>query len=323
MSKKRILIADDDRNLLDVLERRCEGLGLEVFSVDDAIAALNGIEDVRPDVICLDVDLPGGNGLAAAEMIRSNGGYDTVPLIIITGKDQDGIERRCQALPAYYIKKSSGTWENLEPLLREVLNLPGQLSVDVAETDEPLPEVSQELDAWVSEAIEVDDATESLMDAVFDLMAHDDKVLEDVTVANQPWILFIDDDHDFSSALSIRLEAYGIGVVNAFDGSDGVKKACYQKANAIILDYNMPNGNGDYVLQRLKENTVTRDIPVIVLTGKKDDRIRQRMINLGAEAFLFKPPVFQDLLDAISPFIDTTKLIPARADRHSRERLSV
>lgn len=88
-------------------------------------------------------------------------------------------------------------------------------------------------------------------------------------------------------------------MVNAYDGREGFHKAFMQPASAIILDYQMPNGRGDYVLRRLKETPVTRDIPVIVLTGRKEASIRRMMLNLGADAFLTKPVEFEHLLDEV------------------------
>ncbi len=112
-------------------------------------------------------------------------------------------------------------------------------------------------------------------------------------------MLCIDDDHDFSTALACRLESHDIGVINAYDGREGFQKAFMQPASAIILDYNMPNGQGDYVLRRLKETPVTREIPVIVLTGRKEASIRRMMLNMGADAFLTKPVEFEHLLDEV------------------------
>jgi DNA-binding response OmpR family regulator len=51
----------------------------------------------------------------------------------------------------------------------------------------------------------------------------------------------------------------------------------------------MPNGRGDYILRRLKENPVTKDIPTIVLTGRKDAALERKLLNLGAVRYFTKP----------------------------------
>ena len=98
-------------------------------------------------------------------------------------------------------------------------------------------------------------------------------------------MLCIDDDADFSEALACRLEAHGVAVVRACNGLEGYRLAFTHPASAILLDYNMPNGQGDYVLCRLKDNPVTKDIPVIIVTGNKDRRLEQRMMTFEACGF--------------------------------------
>jgi DNA-binding response OmpR family regulator len=121
-------------------------------------------------------------------------------------------------------------------------------------------------------------------------------VLDDPAI---PWILCIDDDEDFSWGLKRRLERYGLAVVRSWEGTDGVLSALTRPANLVLLDYNLPNGQGDYVLGRLKDNPITRDIPVIVLTGERDAALRRKMYNLGAAAYFNKPVDFAELVEEI------------------------
>ena len=119
-----------------------------------------------------------------------------------------------------------------------------------------------------------------------------------------PWVLHVDDDCDLSAALGIRLQSLGIKVVRAFDGTEGVRTALSHPASAIILDYEMPNGQGDYVLGRLKSNPITRNIPVIMLTGRKDRFLERKLLGLGAARFLNKPVDFNELLAELQQHID-------------------
>ena len=86
-------------------------------------------------------------------------------------------------------------------------------------------------------------------------------------------MLCIDDDADFSDALKIRLEDHGVAVIRAHTGMEGYRLAFTTPASAILLDFNMPDGQGDYILGRLKDNPVTRDIPVVVITGVKRQNV--------------------------------------------------
>lgn len=119
------------------------------------------------------------------------------------------------------------------------------------------------------------------------------------------WVLCVEDDRDFSLALQMRFQRHGITLVRAFDGVGGVQSALTRPAEAVILDYNLPNGRGDYVLRRLKANPLTRDIPVIVVSGQKRPDLEREMLHLGAARFLAKPVRFETLLEELQKHMAT------------------
>ena len=119
----------------------------------------------------------------------------------------------------------------------------------------------------------------------------------------KPWILHVDDDTDLSNALKVRLEAFGVSVIQACDGMEGVRHAFNRPPDAIILDYHMPHGNGEYVLSRLKQCQATKNIPIIVLTGRRDQGLELQMLSLGADRFLSKPIRFDALLDELRKIV--------------------
>ena len=126
----------------------------------------------------------------------------------------------------------------------------------------------------------------------------------------QHWVLHVDDDREFTNVVRQRLAPLGISVVSVYDGRSGIRKAFSRDASAIILDYEMPNGQGDFVLGRLKENSITRDIPVIVLTGKKDRFLERRLLGMGASLFLNKPPQFDRLIAELKRHVDCEEGCP-------------
>ncbi|MCA9264025.1 MAG: response regulator, partial [Planctomycetales bacterium] len=186
--RKSILIADDDEGMLNVLKLRCEQLGLHTYLARDARTALNTAADVSPDMICIDVQLPGGNGLALAEMLLSDEQFAATPLIIVTGQQSPEVERRCHQLPAYYIPKSATTWSRLRPLIAEMLaptatdghNLSAQLD-QLEEKHVPMPTQSSTPTDWA-----VDSQTQDLMDSVFALMGECQKSLDQIIDQSQP-----------------------------------------------------------------------------------------------------------------------------------------
>lgn len=170
----------------------------------------------------------------------------------------------------------------------------------------PLEQPSNELTELVFEML---GATASFFDEVTakpdSLDANLIEVIDHVTQSDvqsqhqEPWVLCIEDDHDFSLALQLRLKQHGISVIRAFEGVGGVRTAMTRPAEAIILDYNLPNGRGDFVLRRLKSNPLTAAIPVIVVSGQKRMGLEKEMLHLGAVRCLAKPIRFDEILDEL------------------------
>jgi DNA-binding response OmpR family regulator len=72
---------------------------------------------------------------------------------------------------------------------------------------------------------------------------------------------------------------------------------------------NMPDGEGNYIFGRFKSHPLTKDIPILVLTGQENPGLRRLMLSLGADAYLQKPVDLGELLSHLRRHID----LPARA----------
>ncbi len=122
---KSVLIADDDVELTGILYDRCKSIGLNVDVAHNALTALGKVDEMQPDVVILDVEMPQGNGLSVCEMMATNQQLATIPVIMLTGRaDRDTI-RRCHELCAYYVTKNGDIWSRIEPLLHELIATPG------------------------------------------------------------------------------------------------------------------------------------------------------------------------------------------------------
>ena len=116
-------------------------------------------------------------------------------------------------------------------------------------------------------------------------------------------ILCIDDDSNITESLRRRFRRCGITLLSAHKGRHGCWLALTKQPDLIITDMKMPDGKGDYVVRRLKEDARTAAIPVIVLTGVDEPGLSERLYALGADSVLLKPTPFQELLAEIRELI--------------------
>jgi len=101
-------------------------------------------------------------------------------------------------------------------------------------------------------------------------------------------ILFIEDEPTLQKAIGQFLEQEGYQVTSALDGELGLEMAKKDKPDLILLDIVLPKKDGFEVLKELKENEITKDIPVIVLTNLENDADVEKAISLGATTYLVK-----------------------------------
>lgn len=113
--------------------------------------------------------------------------------------------------------------------------------------------------------------------------------------AKKPLILHVDDDVDLVDAVTSRLGASGFRVASATDGMAGVQSAMIFPVSAIILDFDMPNGRGDTVIELLKANEKTKDVPIVVLTAVHTKGLKRELLNKGANVFMTKPFEYAEL----------------------------
>ena len=112
-------------------------------------------------------------------------------------------------------------------------------------------------------------------------------------------LLIIDDEKDFTDTLSMRLEAKGYEIIEAYDGPTGLEKAQIAKPDLIVLDIMMPGMSGFDVCLKLKDDKELKAIPVIVLTAKYQPNDIQFAKELGADAYLTKPVEMETLTGKI------------------------
>lgn len=109
-------------------------------------------------------------------------------------------------------------------------------------------------------------------------------------------ILVVDDEQDLLDLIEYNLRKEGFNVIKAENGEDGIQIAKEMKPDLVLLDIMMPRMDGIEVCDKMREDAELKQIPIIFLTARSDEKTEVEGLNKGADDFITKP-------------ISTTKLI--------------
>src|SRR6201986_1713693 len=102
-------------------------------------------------------------------------------------------------------------------------------------------------------------------------------------------LLGIDDEAPIRLLCRVNLEAEGIHVLEAADGTTGLDLARAEQPDVVLLDVMMPGLDGWRVAEELLEDDRTRGIPIIFLTARAEFRDRARGLDIGGGGYVTKP----------------------------------
>ena len=93
MDKKRILVVDDEADLAKAIEIRLKQADYEVLVAYDGSAALEKARSEKPDLIILDLMLPGMSGYKVCRLLKFDERYKKIPIIMLTARSQESDEQ--------------------------------------------------------------------------------------------------------------------------------------------------------------------------------------------------------------------------------------
>ena len=108
-------------------------------------------------------------------------------------------------------------------------------------------------------------------------------------------ILVADDDPLSIKLLNFRLRSVGHEIISAVNGGEALEIATREKPDLVLLDIMMPVMNGFQVLRKLKSQEETKNIPVIMLTSKVQEKDVVFGLEAGAGDYITKPFSFAEL----------------------------
>jgi FixJ family two-component response regulator len=112
----------------------------------------------------------------------------------------------------------------------------------------------------------------------------------------------VDDDECVRESLPDLLKVFGFAVRSFSSAKEFLSSGCVDETNCLILDIAMPGMSGPELQQELKHRG--KEIPIIFITGRRDENIRAQVLKQGAAGFLLKPLSDTALLAAIQTALD-------------------
>jgi len=135
---KRILIIEDDSKIAMALALRLKSAGHEATAAYDALTGVNAAVKNPPDLVLLDIGLPGGDGFTVAEKIQSLV-RTPIPMIFITASKQPGFRQRANELGAAGYFEKPYEAEDLLATIQDVFSPPDHGSLAPRQFSDELP----------------------------------------------------------------------------------------------------------------------------------------------------------------------------------------
>ena len=124
MDHNTLLVVEDDENIAPALEVLLKARGFNIYKALDAITGMQKSLGIIPDLILLDITIPGGNGLKLAEQLKQAPKTQYIPLIFLTASQESGLREQALALGASAFFEKPFDFEYLVAAIRAAIKHP-------------------------------------------------------------------------------------------------------------------------------------------------------------------------------------------------------
>jgi len=115
----------------------------------------------------------------------------------------------------------------------------------------------------------------------------------------RPTILVVEDEAPLLTLLRYNLEKQGFRVEEATDGQEALMRVAEAPPDLVLLDWMLPALSGLEVCRQLRRRAPTRDLPIIMVTARTEDKDAVRALDTGADDYIAKPFVMDALMARI------------------------
>lgn len=270
----KILIVDDEPLNVKLLKAILEGHPYTLTCAYNGAEALEKVREETPDLVLLDIMMPGMNGYEVTQRMKSDPRTKHIPIILITA-----------------LESADNKIKGLEAGADEFLNKPISKA---------------ELLARVNSLLKLKQYEEQLkarLQSQGMVVATDAKESSRAKESQLPSVLVVEDDERDAKLILMYLQGMPYKVTLVQSGEDAVSFARQQEVDLILLDLLLPGMDGFGVLHRLKEREETRNIQVVAVTCLTDLETKIRGIETGVDDYLVKPINMHELRVRINALI--------------------
>jgi two-component system cell cycle response regulator len=272
--KKKILIVDDDPTSLKVLESILSDERYNIIKASNGEKALEAALNQLPDLILLDLMMPGIDGYEVTRKVKKDRRTKDVPIIIITSLE----DSEC---------KIRGLEEGAEELLNK-------------------PVHSSELKARVSSMLRLKEyrdqlSIRTLSGRNFGVMPRQKEVMQ-MTEEDLARILLVEDTEVDAAIVESALEGEPYKLQKVDRGKDVFSIIKQERTDLILLDVILPDMDGFEICRRLKREH--KEIQVVIVTCLDDLESKIKGVELGADDFLVKPVIGRELKARIKTLLE-------------------
>ena len=252
----KIIIVEDDPMISEIYQKKFSESGFEVLTADSGDKVLELAKNEKPDAILLDLIMPRMDGFQVLQELRS-GEYDpNIKVIIFSNLSQKEDRDKALNLGANgFVTKAD---YSPSELVAEVSRLMNQFSEQKRNEER--------------------------------ISGNGGNHREPVST-NGKKILMMEDEEVFLEMFGEKLRQEGYMVVTAGNGAWGFKEALKEKFDLFIIDMAMPAMAGDEIVEKLKLEEATKDIPIIMLSASSTDEAVKKVKDLGVAEFFIKTQI--------------------------------
>ncbi|MFX1567960.1 MAG: response regulator [Promethearchaeota archaeon] len=116
-------------------------------------------------------------------------------------------------------------------------------------------------------------------------------------------ILIIEDNESNMYLISFILEKHGYGVLQAYNGKDGLKIALENRPDLIVMDWQLPDIDGLELTKGLKNNKALKDCPIVFCTSSVMRGDREKALEAGAVSYIEKPIIPESFIKEIEKIL--------------------